>query len=132
MPAWMSEEWTAALAASAGSLPPVPSATGSVALTVSAGSRREAHVHWTYMSGKPGEGSPGPLDGADLALTMSSDDAQAVLSGAVEPSVAFMRGRLKASGDGGLLLGFLESTNTPDFASWREEVARMAPETVPR
>jgi hypothetical protein len=37
-----------------------------------------------------------------------------------------MRGRLKASGDGGLLLGFLRSTTDSKFVAWREKVAALA------
>jgi hypothetical protein len=52
-----------------------------------------------------------------------------VVSGTVEPSVAFMRGRLKAAGHGGLLLGFLESTRSDAFQTWRRGMAGLADET---
>jgi hypothetical protein len=40
-----------------------------------------------------------------------------------------MRGRLKAAGDGGLLLGFLQSSTTSRFQVWRQGVAALAEET---
>ena len=71
-------------------------------------------------------GGAGAADGAELALTAAAADAADVLAGRVEPSVAFMRGRLKASGEGGLLLAFLASTATDDFEEWRSRVGAVS------
>jgi putative sterol carrier protein len=64
----------------------------------------------------------GPVVDAELSLSIAYADAQAVASGEVEPSVAYMRGRLKASGDGALLLGLLASTATERYREWRQRV----------
>jgi hypothetical protein len=64
-------------------------------------------------------------------MTISSDDARAVAAGEMEPSVAYMRGRLKASGDGGLLLGWLASTATSEYAEWRRKVESAVGEAPP-
>ncbi len=65
----------------------------------------------------PGPVSPGSDGEADLTLTLSPDDARAVKDGQLDPSVAFMQGRLKTSGDNALLLRVLEWTATAAFAS---------------
>jgi hypothetical protein len=83
-----------------------------------------------YKDGVAAGGAPGPQPEADLVLTLAAADAVQVFSGAVEPSVAFMRGRLKAAGDGGLLLGFLESTRSDTFEAWRIGMAGLAGETA--
>ena len=58
----------------------------------------------------------GGLEGeADLTLTLSPDDARSVKDGRLDPSVAFMQGRLKTSGDNALLLSVLKWTATPAF-----------------
>jgi putative sterol carrier protein len=129
MPSWLSQEWAEEAASLTSRLPPIPDASGSIALTVSGGSRKEVHFHWAYKSGVAAEGAPGPQPDADLVLTLASADAVQVFSGVVEPSVAFMRGRLKAAGDGGLLLGFLESTRSDTFETWRRGMAGLAGET---
>jgi hypothetical protein len=54
---------------------------------------------------------------------MTAADAAEVFSGRVEPSVAFMRGRLKATGEGSVLLAFLESTTSDGYDGWREGIA---------
>jgi hypothetical protein len=111
-------EWAESVSELVTALPPLEAGSGSVALTVSAGRGKEVTVAWSYPPGAPAAPGAEP----DLALTISADDAAAVFSGEVEPSVAFMRGRLKASGDGALLLGFLKSTTTPEFAAWLKRV----------
>ena len=128
---WLSAEWAAEAGARFGSLPALPGAGGTVSLSVTGPGKRETTLHWTYGDdGVPNEGGGGGLDGADLALLLASADAVEVLSGAVEPSVAFMRGRLKANGDGGLLLRFLESTTGSGYEGWRRDVAALAAETA--
>ena len=123
---WLSPEWLDAAAGMYGSLPDVPGATGSVNLAFVVAPRKEVAIHWRYDDGRPVEGATGVVPEPDLALSMAAADAADVVSGRVEPSVAFMRGRLKAAGDGGLLLAFLESTTAPAFEQWRERLAAIA------
>lgn len=126
----MSAEWADAAAPLTELLPDVPGAVGSVSLAVSGGRRQEAGFHWSYDAGKAKPGTAGIDGAADLVLLLAAPDAIDVLKGDVEPSVAFMRGRLKASGDGGLLLGFLKSTVDPAFSDWRDRVRALASETA--
>ena len=127
MPDWLTLEWADKASALSGLLPHLPGADGVVSLAVSGGGRREAAFRWSYKAGMPGEA--GSDVEPDLSMTMASQDAVEVLSGRVEPSVAFMRGRLKTAGDNGMLLLFLDSTNSAEFGRWREAVAALAPET---
>jgi putative sterol carrier protein len=63
----------------------------------------------------------------ELSLALTPDDARLVIEGTLAPSVAFMQGRLKTSGDNGLLLELLAWTTTPAFgealAKWRREAS---------
>ena len=122
MAEWLSEEWLKEVADQAGTRPPVAGANGTVSLAITTGRRDEVSYHWSYRDGVPGEGGVGAIADADLMLTIARDDAQAVASGEVEPSVAYMRGRLKASGDGALLLGLLASTATDSYRDWLRRV----------
>ena len=58
-------------------------------------------------------GCPGE---ADLSFTLSPADAELVRQGRLAPSVAFMQGRLKTSGDNGLVLSVLAWSATDAFA----------------
>ena len=125
MAEWLSEEWLKDVAALADARPPLSGASGTVSLAITAGRGREVGYHWQYREGLPGGGSVGVAADADLVLTIARDDAWSVLTGEMEPSVAFMRGRLKATGDGGLLLAVLESTSTGAYGEWRQRVQTM-------
>lgn len=137
-----SAEWAAEAAELWPYLPPAPGAEGTVRLAVAVAPRREVAFQWRYRGGEAVAGGAGGTaaggagadggtgaggDGeAELALTLAAADASDVLSGQVEPSVAFMRGRLKASGDGGLLLAFLSSTTDGGFDEWRRRLDGLA------
>jgi putative sterol carrier protein len=125
MPELVTDEWATEVARLASELPPIPGTSGTISLTVSGARRKETSLHWRYDSGTACKGEQGSKADADLVLTIAAADAVDVISGAVEPSVAFMRGRLKASGNGGLLIGFLASTTAQGYEAWREQVAAL-------
>jgi hypothetical protein len=81
-------------------------------------------VQWSCGWGEDGPGpvTPGCDGEPDLTLGLSPDDARSVQQGQLAPSVAFMQGRLKTSGDNELLLRVLAWTATPAFqaslAAW--------------
>lgn len=64
----------------------------------------------------PGPLSTGSEGEPDLTLTLSADDAQLIKEGLLKPSVAFMQGKLKTSGDNALLLRVLAWSATPAFS----------------
>ena len=59
----------------------------------------------------------------DLTLTLTDADARAVLSGTLDPSVAFMQGRMKVAGAMGPLLDLLALAGTDAARAWRERLA---------
>jgi hypothetical protein len=128
---------------SAGELPaPLAEAlSGSVTLAVSTGARQERVFHWVYVAGEAVAGGEGPArpgpggvatvgsTGADrgagqgggpaaVTLAIACADLAEVVSERLPLSVAFMRGRLKAAGDGELLLAFLASSESPSTRVW--------------
>jgi hypothetical protein len=72
---------------------------------------------WQWSDGGPAGLVAGCPSEADLALSISPEDALAVKDGRLAPSVAFMQGRLKTAGDNALLLDVLRWTTTPEFMS---------------
>jgi hypothetical protein len=126
MPEPSSAEWAEAVGGLWGDLPEAPGANGTVSLAIATAPRREVAVHWRYEDGRPVAGGAGAGEAA-LSLTLAAADALDVMSGRVEPSVAFMRGRLKAAGAGALLLAFLASTTSPGFAAWCSKAQAVGP-----
>lgn len=126
MPDLFSPEWAGEAAALWSLLPPAPGGEGTVSLGIATAPRKEVSLHWRYEGGRVVDGGAGTAAEPTLSLSLSAADAPDVLSGRVEPSVAFMRGRLKATGDGSLLLAFLSSTTTEGFEAWRERIDSLA------
>ncbi len=128
VPAWLSDEWVEEVARLAVERPVVDGVNATVVVSISRGGRGSADVryHWRYRDGVPGEGTAGAPAEADLSLAIAAGDAADILRGAVEPSVSYMRGRLKPSGDDALLLRWLASTTTSAFGSWRRRVASLS------
>jgi hypothetical protein len=124
MSGWPGGERLKKAAVGAGAPPAAPGLSGSVTLSVTGGAGGDADLRWCYHDGIPGECDGAVVGAADLVLSVGSADAWAVAAGEMDPSVAYMRGRLKASGNGALLLGLLASTATEDYRSWRPRVMR--------
>jgi hypothetical protein len=131
MAEWLSEEWLKEVAGLAGSRPALPGGDGTVSVSVVLGKGRDVAYHWRYHDGKPGEGGVGAAADAAVALIIERADAWAVLQGEVAPSVAYMRGRLKASGNGGLLLDLLKSTAGAGYEQWRRKVLDLTDANSP-
>lgn len=126
MPEVYSSEWAGEAAALWSLLPPAPGGEGTVSLAIATAPRKEVSFHWRYEGGRVVDGGAGAGPEPTLSLSLSAADAPDVLSGRVEPSVAFMRGRMKATGDGSLLLAFLSSTTTEGFEEWRKRIDSLA------
>lgn len=90
-----------------------PSPTGEARTVATSGGARQWSCRWGPDG--PGEVSEGPVADAALTLGLSWEDARQVASGELPPSVAYMQGRLKSSGDNALLLKLLAWTATPAF-----------------
>ena len=65
----------------------------------------------------------GLLDDADVSLTLPYAEALSIARGELQPTVAFMQGRMKTAGDPGRLLDVLAATATAGFREGLERVA---------
>ena len=70
--------------------------------------------------------APGALADAAVSLTLPYADAMAIVRGELQPSVAFMQGRMKTAGDPGIVLEVLAATARTPF---RDAVERVAGDT---
>ena len=114
MSEWLSDAWVSETAELIQLATPF---AGVVQLTVSGAPGGDVRYHRIYAGGRVVGGGPGPVGGPDVALTLPLADAREVLEGRLNPSVAFMQGRLKTAGDNGLLLGLLAGWSSPQGAS---------------
>ena len=83
--------------------------------------------HAAFAGGAAGGERRRPGRGPDLTLTLTDADARAVVAGELDPSVAFMQGRMKVAGAMAPLLDLLALAGT-DAA--RDRLGRLAAQTV--
>ena len=108
-----------------------PGVTGTVVLVVTGTAEGDVTVRLRLDDGRPADGllGDGPGPDPDLTLTLPAADADGIVAGTLDPSVAFMRGRLKTAGDNRLLLGLLAATAVPGFGAWL--AAAVSPHRAP-
>jgi hypothetical protein len=82
-------------------------------------------IQAVVTGGPDGDLKLGDPDSAELVLTIPAAELREIVDGDLEPSVAFMQGRLKAAGDTGALFRLLPHTRTPEFAALRAEVRAL-------
>lgn len=99
-------------------LPGLDALTATVALQVTGGSGGDRVVVGRWVDGRPVE--PPDADGAaaDVTFVLPEPEAAEIVAGLLSPSVAYMQGRLKTSGDPGLVLDVLAATATPELGRW--------------
>jgi len=109
--------WAAGLHARAAQAPEAPGLTGVVAMAVPDAPAGELRVSVRYDDGRPGPAEP--ADGEPVViLTIPVTEAVAIFTGRCEPSVGFMRGRVKTAGDPGALLRWLRAASGPQWLQW--------------
>lgn len=108
-------------------LPERPGVTGIVDLAVTGTDTGDVHVTLAWLDGRLTSVTPGAPATAELTLGLPAGDARSVVEGALAPSVAYMRGRLRTAGDNRLLLGILAATASPVFAHWAAGIRDALP-----
>ena len=123
---FLSEDWVSLQRELGAALPPRPGVSARVQFTVT-GAPGEV-VYWlAWEDGRVVDGGLGPDPAAEVQLVTPRALAAELAQGRVEPSVAFMQGRMKTSGDQAALLRVLAATATPEYeAGVRASAERTA------
>ncbi|HEY5110663.1 MAG TPA: SCP2 sterol-binding domain-containing protein [Acidimicrobiales bacterium] len=122
---WLTEEWLAAAAAESSGACGPPSLGGSFVVEVTGGTEGDAAAHAVFDEGRLVGSGAGTVPSPDVTLTLTDADARAVLSGELDPSVAFMQGRMKVVGAMAPLLDLLALAGTEDARACRARVAEL-------
>ena len=99
-----------------------PSIEGTIQVDVE-GAPDSLTFHLVFADGRPVDVGAGPVDGPDAVLTLPAEDARRVLSGDLDPSVAFMRGQMKVTGSMALVIEVLALAATPEAKEARKRLA---------
>jgi SCP-2 sterol transfer family len=123
---FLSEDWVSLQRELGAALPHRPGVSARVQFTVT-GAPGEV-VYWlAWEDGRVVDGGLGPDPAAEVQLVTPRALAAELAQGRVEPSVAFMQGRMKTSGDQAALLRVLAATATPEYeAAVRASAERTA------
>jgi len=97
-----------------------------VVVEVTGGPEGDLAGHATFADGGIVGSEAGPVDDPDLVLTLTDADARAIVAGDLDPSVAFMQGRMKVAGAMAPLLDLLALAGTEDC---RARLSRVAAQT---
>ena len=103
MAEFLSDEWVAGLVGAGSS----PGPTGTLQVVVTGAPDGDGKWHARIDDGVVAEAALGARPAPDLTLTVTYPDGAAMAAGELDPSVAFMQGRLKTAGDPGLVLDVL-------------------------
>lgn len=104
---FLSEEWATALTAHLNASDAFKEAAGSQNATIQqiiTDSQDRTH-YWTKIADGTIEMGIGDIEGADATITQSYDTAVALAKRELSPVTGFMMGKIKVSGNMGLLMG---------------------------
>jgi len=99
-----------------------PNANARIQYVVSGGPDGDVSYYWMLVGSKLQKCKLGELPNADFTLRMSYDTSRRIQQGDLNPNVAFMTGKMKASGNVGKLLSLMPLTQSDDFKSLQEQL----------
>ena len=103
MSEFLDDEWIAAWIGRGAA----PGPTATVQVVVTGASEGDGKWHVRLDDGVVAEAAAGTVAAPDLTLTVAYPEGAAMAAGELDPSVAFMQGRMKTAGDPGLVLDVL-------------------------
>ncbi|HVC26006.1 MAG TPA: SCP2 sterol-binding domain-containing protein [Acidimicrobiales bacterium] len=122
MAKWLTQEWLDESTALAVSQPERPGASARLQYVITDGPGDDVSYYWIVVDGRLVENRLGVLADAEVILTESYDDAQAIQRGELDANVAFMQGRIKVGGDVAKLMALLPITTSPEFQEFNASV----------
>ena len=122
---WLSGEWLAEVAVEVDGISGPPTLTGSVVVDVTGGPGGDASIHAVFADGHLVGSGAGSLPSPDVTLTVTDADARAIVAGELDPSVAFMQGRMKVVGAMGPVIDLLALAATDEVRARRARIAEL-------
>ena len=105
--------------------PERPGLSARVQHEVTGGPDGDICYHWVLVDGRLTESALGGVGDSEVTLTTAWADAVALQTGQLDPSVAFMQGRMKVAGSMSLVMELLPVTNTPEYQDLRRRIAEV-------
>ncbi|HEY2300587.1 MAG TPA: SCP2 sterol-binding domain-containing protein [Acidimicrobiales bacterium] len=125
MSKWLTQEWLDETCRMADSQPERPGASARMQYVVSGGPDGEIRYYWILENGKLQESKLGDLDGAEVTMTQTYDDAMKIQKGELDANAAFMQGRIKVAGNMAKLMALMPLTNAPEYKELQKQIQEI-------
>ncbi len=122
----LTQEWLDRQQEETEALEPRTGASASIQYDVTGGPDGPVSFHTRLENGRISENCVGTDDEADFTMVMPFDEFVAVARGDADPTVGFMQGRVKVTGNIGRMLSVLPATTSEP---WRAAMRRVAADT---
>jgi putative sterol carrier protein len=123
--AWLSADWFEQARALASELPDRPGLTARIQAQITGGPDGDLSCYWVVEDGRPASAGAGTVDAPDVTVNLSWSDAAAIQAGTLDPSVAFMQGRMKVAGSMAVVLALLSVAGEAEAQDVRHRVAEL-------
>ncbi len=124
----LSQEWLDLQCAETADLPVRPGATARIQYEVTGGADGTTVFHTHLEDGRITTNRLGADDEPDFTMLVPYAEFELVSAGELDPSVGFMQGRIKVTGNIGRMLSVLSVTTSDE---WRAAASRVADATGP-
>jgi putative sterol carrier protein len=122
VPKYLTQPWLDESRELAKDQPDRPGASATIQYVVSGGPDGDVKYYWVLENGKLLEAQIGEIASAQITLTLPYDVSVEVQQGELDANVAFMQGRMKATGDMGKLMQLLPLTTSPEYRALQEKI----------
>jgi putative sterol carrier protein len=122
----LSAEWLALQQDETASLPERSGCTARIQYEVSGPPDGTIVFHTHLQDGRIVRNALGADDDADFTMLVPRKEFEAVVRGELDPTVGYMQGRIKVTGNIGRMLSVLPATTS---AEWSDAMARLADAT---
>jgi len=120
---WLSPEWFEETRALVAAQPLFPGLSARIVAEITNGPEGNVSCYWEVDEGRLEASAEGTVEGPDVTLTLSRKDAASLCRGDLDPSVAFMQGRVKVAGSMGVMISLLTAMNAPEYRDLRQTIA---------
>jgi putative sterol carrier protein len=121
----LSQDWLDETRNMAESQPERPGASARMQYVITGGPDGEVKYYWILENGKLLESKLGDLDGAEVTMTQTYDDAMKVQKGELDANAAFMQGRIKVAGNMAKLMALMPLTNAPEYKELQKQIQEI-------
>ncbi|MDQ1500651.1 MAG: hypothetical protein QOI86_3991 [Actinomycetota bacterium] len=126
MAKYLSQEWLDDWRTLSQEQPERPGASVMMQYHVTGGPEGDTDYYWVLDEGRIAEAKLGKHPAPEFTMTLTYEDGAKVEKGELDPSAAFMQGKLKVAGNMAKLMSLMPVTSSPE---WKQLAEKMSANT---